>query len=113
MRAKMEQYIVGRSKYNAIRTEIDGIKFASKKEAKVYGLLKILKAGGSVRDFRCQPRFALHSNGVKVCSYVADFEVLFPCGKIEIWDAKGMKLPIYNLKKKMMKAEHNIDIVEV
>ena len=34
------------SKYNAIKTERDGIKFDSKKEAKRYKELKLLEKGG-------------------------------------------------------------------
>ena len=33
-------------------------------------------------------------------------------GRIDIEDVKGMKLPIYNLKKKIVEAMYNIKIIE-
>jgi hypothetical protein len=48
-----------------------------------------------------------------VCAYIADFVVEYPDGKIAVMDAKGVKTPVYNLKKKLMLAANNILITEV
>jgi dsDNA-binding SOS-regulon protein len=62
------------SKYGAVRTEVDGISFASKKEARRYSELKLLERAGEIADLQLQPRFPLTVNGVRVCTYVADFQ---------------------------------------
>ena len=48
------------SKYKNKRTAIDGINFASKKEARRYQELKLLKACGKVKSFEIQKAFPLN-----------------------------------------------------
>jgi hypothetical protein len=48
-----------RHKYNAVRTHLDGIAFASKAEAQYYGQLLIRQKAGEVRNIKLQPHFAL------------------------------------------------------
>lgn len=109
------------SKYRNKITEVDGIKFHSKKEAKRWGELRMLVKAGEIRGLRRQVKFDLEVNGMKVCSYVADFlykevypsESGSPCYSEDIIeDCKGFKTPEYNLKKKLMRAIHNIEIRE-
>jgi hypothetical protein len=102
------------SKYRNVKTVLDGITFASKREAMRYAELKLLAKAGKITGLECQPRFLLAVNGVKIATYVADFSY-HAIGKSEyiVEDAKGMKTPIYKLKAKLMKACHGIDIVEV
>jgi protein associated with RNAse G/E len=102
-----------RSKYGAVKTEIDGIKFDSKKEARVYQQLKLMEKGGAVLYFERQTRYKFEYNNIKICEYRADFLVTFRDGHREIWDAKGVRTKEYIIKKKMMKAFFNIGIVEV
>ncbi len=103
-----------RSKYGAIRTEVDGITFASKKEAAHYGKLKILERAGKITNLRLQPSFRLEVNGQPICKYVADFEYFdVERRELRVEDAKGFKTPAYKLKKKLMKAIHGIEICEV
>ena len=49
-----------RPKYRAVPTVIDGIRFASKAEARRYGELRLLEQAGEIRDLVRQPRFALY-----------------------------------------------------
>lgn len=107
------------SKYRAVRTTVDGIKFASKREARRYGELKLAQAGGAIRNLALQVPYDLVVNGQKVGRYVADF--VYHAGPIApgfstastvVEDVKGMKTPVYNLKKKLMKAIHGIEILE-
>ena len=100
-----------RSKYRAIKTIVDDITFDSKKEAKRYIQLKLMVRSGNISDLKLQPRFDLIVNGYKCGFYKADFEYI-ENGKRVIEDVKGMKTPIYNLKKKLVKAIHGIDIFE-
>jgi len=102
-----------RMKYRNIKTVIDGITFDSKKEAAYYGTLVLLKKSGEVIDFELQPKYYLAINGVKCGFYKADFKVTWKSGVVRVVDVKGMKTPIYNLKKKLVKAIHGIDIIEV
>lgn len=101
------------NKYRAVKTIIDGIKFDSKKEGRRYQDLKILEKSGHVKDLELQPRYDLIINGVKCGFYKADFRYIDTTRNILIVeDVKGMLTPVYRLKKKLMKAIHNIDIFE-
>lgn len=100
-----------RNKYSAIKTEVDGIKFYSKAEARRYSCLKLLEKSGEISDLSLQPRFDLIVNGKKCGFYKADFKYI-DGGKEVVEDVKGMKTPVYNLKKKLVKAIYDIDIYE-
>ena len=95
-------------KYNAVKTEFGGIKFASKKEAEYYEKLLILKQAGEVVDIKLQPEFELQEGYVKdgkkirPIKYIADFMVAYKDGRVEIIDVKGYKFKeVYLLKKKL------------
>lgn len=98
-----------RHKFNAIASEVDGIKFPSKKEARRYAELKALKESGEIVFFLRQVPFHL-SGGVK---YVCDFLIFWAGGNVSIEDVKGMKTPIYTAKKKMVEATYPITITEI
>ena len=100
-----------RNKYRAIKTIVDDITFDSKKEAKRYTQLKLLVKAGVVTKLELQPRYDLIINTVKCGFYKADFRY-FENGKEVIEDVKGMKTPVYNLKKKLIKAIYGIEIFE-
>jgi len=102
-----------RNKYKAIKVEIDGINFDSKKEAARYGQLKLLKRAGEITKIELQPRYDIIING-KFCGfYKADFRITFKTGLVTIEDVKGMKTPVYSLKKKIIEAMYGIKIIEV
>ncbi len=69
-----------------------------------------------IERFEMQVRYDLVVNGVKIGFYKADF-VTYKHGKVlEVIDVKSemtKKLPVYRLKKKLLKAIYNIDIVEI
>ncbi len=104
--------VIKRQKYGNKKTEVDGIKFDSKREAVRYGVLKLLVTAGLITDLRLQVPYQITINGVKVCKYVADF-VYIDQGKEVVEDVKGMKTPVYNLKKKLMLACFGVSISEV
>lgn len=104
-------------KYNNVKTEIDGIIFDSKKEANRYLELKILERAGAVRCLEIQVPFNIAVNDVKICTYKADFtyqrkKILDDGWEYIVEDVKGVKTPIYNLKKKLMFACFKIKILE-
>lgn len=102
------------NKFGAISTTVDGIRFASRAEAKRYGELCILQKAGLISDLKCQPRYELSVNGVRVCEYIADFSYI-ERGKGVVEDVKSpaTRTPVYLLKKKLMKAIHGLEVVEV
>jgi Fe2+ transport system protein B len=99
------------SKYHNVKTEVDGIALDSKKEASRWQDLKLLEKSGMITDLERQVKYDLHVGQKKICSYVADFTYRMVEKKI-VEDCKGMKTSIYRLKKKWMKAEYDIDILE-
>jgi hypothetical protein len=118
---------VARSKYRAVPTVIHGVRFASKAEARRYQELLLLGMAGEIRNLELQPRFPLHVGGVKVGDYVADFRyeekrnVMCFEGVGPIYykwfdvveDVKGVRTPVYRMKKKHVEAEYGIAIREV
>lgn len=100
------------SKYGNKKTVVDGITFDSKKEAARYQELKLMQKAGLIAGLGMHPSFDLWVNNQRVCRYVADFSYQ-ENGKTVVEDVKGVKTPVYNLKKKLMKALHGIEIQEI
>ena len=102
------------SKYRNIKVDADGHRFDSRKEFRRYCDLKALQLGNAIEDLELQPRFPMVINGVKVCTYVADFRYRDRVsGEVIVEDAKGVRTPLYKLKARLLKAIHGIEIVEV
>ena len=99
------------TKYRAKKTEIDGIKFDSKKEAKRYIALRELEKKGNIEKLILQPRFLLQEgfrkNGkaYRKIEYVADF-MYEQDGKLIIEDVKGIKTDVYKLKQKLFEKKY-------
>jgi hypothetical protein len=101
------------NKYGARKTVVDGVTFASAKEAARYAELRTLERAGIIKGLILQPRFPLAVNGSKVCTYVADFEYRDEAGTRVIEDVKGVRTDVYRIKNKLMRAVHGIDVKEV
>ena len=103
-----------KSKYGAIKTEIDGIMFDSKHEAKRYQELRLLEQAGEIENLRLQVPYELieKSKYGRSIKYVADF-VYSRNGLTVVEDAKGVRTPVYRLKKRMMAEKYGIQIREV
>lgn len=112
------------SKYRNRQTVVDGIRFDSAKEARRYGELKAAETAGLISDLELQPEFLLEIGGRPVLQksrgypngrrvkYVADFRYTRD-GIAVIEDVKGMKTPLYKLKKAVVEAIYGIKIQEV
>jgi hypothetical protein len=107
-----------RAKYRAVPTVVDGIRFASKKEAKRYSELKLMEKAGQIGPIERQPRYPIIVNRIPICTYVADFRYLAG-GKLgdgpirlTVEDTKGFRTPEYRLKKKLVEALYGIEILE-
>jgi hypothetical protein len=92
------------NKYNAKKTEVDGIIFASKAEANRYCELKLLHKVGKIHDLNWQVPYELvpKQKGERAVKYIADF-VYFEDGKMIVEDCKGIKTPQYIIKRKLFK----------
>lgn len=100
------------SKYRAIPTFVDGIRFASKGEAARYRELKLLELAGEIACLELQPRYPLVVNGVKIGEYRADFRYAERGSGVIVEDFKGVRTPVYRMKRLLMKALYSIDIRE-
>lgn len=98
-----------RHKYSAVRTERDGIKFDSKKEARYYDQLKTRVASGEVLFFLRQTPFHL-PGGVK---YVCDFQEFHADGSVHFVDVKGVQTASFKAKKKQVEALYPQVIIEI
>jgi len=98
-----------RSKYNAVITTMDGIKFHSKKEARYYQELKARVHIGEILFFLRQVPIGLPGN----TKYVVDFVEFMPGGKTRFVDVKGKRTSVYIRLKKQVEALYPIKIVEV
>lgn len=102
------------NKFGNVPTWVDGIRFASKKEAARWGELRLLESAGQIRDLRRQVRYSLQVSSVDTTTYIADFVYLdVATDATVVEDAKGFKTPEYKLKAKMMLAQYGIAIKEV
>ena len=107
-----------KGKYGAKRVVVDGITFASKREAARYRQLQLLVRAGAITDLRLQLAFAitvvnLETGELQVVSkYLADF-VYLRDGHQVVEDCKGFKTPVYALKKRLVEAIHGVRIAEV
>jgi hypothetical protein len=116
-----------KSKYGAVRTEVDGIVFHSRKEAQRYTELKCLEHAGKIFRLQLQPRYRLcafvppHRDSTDLPAlgdYIADFRYCNVSGCLCAWgctveDVKGFKTPLYRWKKKHMEAQYGITIREI
>ena len=104
-----------RPKYGNRKVKMGDLTFDSAKEAKRWGELQFMVKAGEIRNLERQVRFPIIVNGVKVCTYVADYVYDEMAGRVveDVKSAFTRKDPVYRLKNKLMKACHGIDIREV
>lgn len=111
-----------RSKHGAVKTAIDGERFDSKLEARIWASLKLREKTGSIKGLRRQVRFSLFAHGGEhIGTWRADFVWLEPSVGTDAWqrivaDAKSthtLKLPGWNRTKAIMLACHGIEVMEL
>lgn len=110
------------SKYNSRKTTVDGFTFDSKKEAKRYLELKQMEKDGLIHNLQLQvpfvliPSFEVVVDGKKrkrrPITYVADFVYYRDDAKV-IEDVKGLRTPVYKIKKKLFEYRYHETIREV
>ena len=110
------------NKYRNKRTQVDGIWFDSKAEAKRYAELRLLEKAGEIWALLLQPEFPLHvmarSENTKqvtfpiIGKYVADFEYMEGGTKV-VEDVKSpatAKNALFRWKRKHFEAEYGIKL---
>lgn len=100
------------NKYHAKKTEIDGICYDSKHEAKDGQHLQKLESMGIISNLQRQVRFPLQKSfknnqgkTVRSISYVADF-VYERDGKKYVQDSKGVRTEVYKIKRKLFEYKY-------
>lgn len=104
-----------RSKYGNEKVEWEGEIYDSKKELARWLELEQLQKDGIITELFRQVTFELDINGKVICRYRADAVYTYQ-GEMIVEDVKSeitRKHPVYRIKKKMMKAIHGIDILEI
>ena len=99
-------------KYGNKAAEVDGKKFDSRKEARFF---LQLQRDPTVKAIQTQVRYVLipKQDGERACEYMADFVVEYQDGSTVVYDVKGMRTPLYVVKRKLMLWVHGIKIREV
>ncbi len=116
--AKARDFAPRASKFHATRTEVDGIAFQSKREARRWQQLRILEAAKQIRNLRRQVPYPIvvvnleTGEIVTVSRYFADFVYEDLTGAEVIEDAKGFKTETYKLKKRLVEAQYGVRIYE-
>ena len=100
------------NKYHNIKTDVNGVKFDSAKEANYYADLLLLQKAGEVTAIELQPKFVLHPGymrgrkKIRPITYIADFRVTYKDGRVVVVDAKGVSTREYQNKVKMLLAKY-------
>ena len=92
---------------------IGNIRFASRKEAKRYGDLRLMEIAGAISDLQVQPKYILQEDFIKngkkyrKIEYIADFfYVTKPNLEMIVEDCKGYRNEIYKIKKKLFEYKY-------
>lgn len=91
----------------------NGMKYDSKKEAGYAMFLTNEKKRGKIKSWVSHKKFDLYGvNGSKICSYIADFEVLHNDGTIEIIDVKSKATvtSLFRIKWKLLEDTYKNEI---
>lgn len=99
-----------KSKYKNQTKRYDGKTFDSVREANHYEELLWRQKAGEIKEIICQYKIDLKVNGHHICNYYVDFKVVLADGSIEFQEVKGMVLPLWQLKWKLL--EVLIDEIE-
>lgn len=101
------------SKYRNEKVKADGYTFDSKAEHRRYEDLVLLERAKLITELGVHVRFPIVLNGRQVCVYESDFVYLDAGGKQIVEDVKGVRTPVYVLKKRLMRAVLGIEITEI
>lgn len=108
-----------KSKYGNRKTEVNGVKFDSKREAERYTVLLMRLQIGEIGKLKLQPEFTIMEayikpNGERVRAerYRADFSYVLPSGEVVIEDVKteGTMTRVFLNKRKLVEEKYGFEI---
>lgn len=100
-----------KSKYRAVRTQVDGIWFDSKGEASRFHELKMFERANKIWLLKRQVKYPLHAagDGMKIGEYIADFTYSERARKaVVVEDYKGFDTPLAKWKRRHLQAEYGV-----
>jgi hypothetical protein len=92
------------NKYSAKSQEYNGERYDSKGEAGYAQELDWRIKAGELKSYERQVKVPLVVNGVLICNYYADFIVTTKHDAKELHEYKGLVLPLFQLKWKLLQA---------
>lgn len=100
------------SKYQNIKTIVDGIKFDSKREAFYYLYYKKLQDSKVIKNLQLQTKLEFNIDGKRIFTYKPDFEFEDEYGHhyIDVKSPVTEKNAVFRLKKKLIEAKYKIEI---
>lgn len=105
-----------KNKYGNTKVIINDITFDSVKEAKRWGVLKLMERAGEISELQRQVRFPLKTEkSAHITTYIADFVYITKEGRRVVEDVKSpitRQNSVYLIKKKWLKADFGIEILE-
>ena len=103
-----------KSKYGAVRTQVDGVYFDSKREAARYTELNFMRQAKKITNLECHPSFEITINDIKVCVVELDFKYFdMTRGEYVYEDVKSSGTKnnqLSTLKRKLVQASYGIKV---
>ena len=94
----------GFNKFKAKPTEFDGVVYRSQQEARTAKKLVARQASGDIAHWERQRELKFVVNGIQVARYIIDFVPVRADGTIELLETKGMMLPEWKIKWRLLEA---------
>lgn len=108
------------SKYHSRKVTVNGIVFASHREARRYQELQMLLRAGEISQLQMQKKYTLipaqkkPSGGTeRAATYTADFVYKDRNGNEIVEDSKGVRTQQYIIRRKLMLYRYGIEVKEV
>lgn len=101
-----------KNKYGAIKTEVDGLVFDSKKESTEWIKFCRMEAAGMISNLKRQTEMPFFVKGKKMFVYKPDMEYDAPDGHhyVDVKSPATAANPVFRLKRKIVEAEYGIKI---
>lgn len=93
-----------KAKYNNKTTMYNGRKYDSCKEANYARDLDWRIQAGEIKEVIPQYKIDLRVNGRHIANYYMDFKVILADGQVQYHEVKGMELPLWQMKWRILEA---------
>lgn len=98
-------------KYGAKSKNVDGVRYDSQREHEFKIMLDYNKIPYNMKEeYVLQPQFVYHDESIKAIKIIPDFTIYNQGIRIAIVDIKGMVLPDFKIKTKMLKHKLCFDL---